>query len=223
MKKYTDNLRSVHLFSDLKENELEAISRILYVHAYSRGQIIFQEGEEGNALFIVLSGKVKVSLNDEEGREYVLDTIERNGFFGELSLIDDLPRSANIYAMEACDLVVIRRNDFMKLLMENPSIAINILKVMAGRLRAADERIKWLAFLNVESRVLKYLLDVAERMGIRMKDHVVIEQGPTQIEIANACGCSRETVSRMMASLVKKGILGVRRKQYTLYPGSQTF
>jgi CRP/FNR family cyclic AMP-dependent transcriptional regulator len=149
MKKYTDNLRSVHLFSDLKENELEAISRILYIHAYSRGQIIFQEGEEGNALFIVLSGKVKVSLNDEEGREYVLDTIEKNGFFGELSLIDDLPRSANIYAMENCDLLVIHRNDFMKLLMENPSIAINILKVMAGRLRAADERIKWLAFLNV--------------------------------------------------------------------------
>ena len=223
MRKYADNLRSVHLFSNLGDNELETISRILYMNTYHRGQLIFQEGEEGNALFIVLRGKVKVCLYDEEGREYVLDVIGKDGFFGELALIDELPRSANVLAMETCDLLIIRRNDFMRLLMENPSISINILKVMAGRLRVADERIKWLAFLNVEGRVLKYLLDIAERIGIKMKDYIIIEKGPTQIEIANACGCSRETVSRMMTSLVKKGILGVRRKQYTLYPGSLTY
>ncbi len=223
MKRYADNLRSVHLFSGLKDSDLETISRILYMHTYHRGQLIFQEGEEGNALFIVISGRVKVCLYDEEGREYVLDVIGKDGFFGELALIDELPRSANILAMETCDLLIIRRNDFMRLLMENPSISINILKVMAGRLRAADERIKWLAFLNVEGRVLKYLLDVGEKTGIRMKDHTIIEKGPTQIDIANACGCSRETVSRMMTSLVKKGVLSVRRKQYTLYPETRTF
>ena len=111
----------------------------------------------------------------------------------------------------------------MKLLMENPSISVNILKVMAARLRAADTRIKWLAFLNVEGRVLRYLIDLGERTGIRMKDYIIIEKGPTQIEIANACGCSRETVSRMMTALVKKGILSVRKKQYTLYPETRTF
>lgn len=223
MRKYADNLRSVHLFSNLGDNELDAISWILSMNTYHRGQLIFQEGEEGNALFIVLNGKVKVCLYDEEGREYVLDVIGKDGFFGELALIDELPRSANILAIETCDLLIIRRNDFMKLLMDNPSISINILKVLAGRLRVADERIKWLAFLNVEGRVLKYLLDIGEKVGVRMKDHIVIEKGPTQIEIANACGCSRETVSRMMTSLVKKGVLSVRRKQYTLYPETRTF
>ncbi|MBP1747899.1 MAG: Crp/Fnr family transcriptional regulator [Deltaproteobacteria bacterium] len=223
MRKYADSLRSVDLFSNLRDNDLETISRILYMNTYHRGQLIFQEGEEGDALFIVLGGKVKVCLYDEEGREYVLDVIGKDGFFGELALIDELPRSANILATETCNLLIIRRNDFMKLLMENPSISINILKVMAGRLRVADERIKWLAFLNVEGRILKYLLDIGEKIGIKMKDHVIIEKGPTQIEIANACGCSRETVSRMMTSLVRKGILGVRRKQYTLYPETRTF
>lgn len=223
MKRYADNLRSVNLFADLKDNELETISRILYVNTYHRGQLIFQEGEDGNALFVVLKGRVKVCLYDEEGREYVLDVIGKDGFFGELALIDELPRSANAIAMEASDLLIVRRADFTKLLMENPSISINILKVLAGRLRVADERIKWLAFLNVEGRILKYLLEVGSRLGIRMKDYIIIERGPSQIEIANSCGCSRETVSRMVSSLVKKGVISVRRRQYTLYPGTRTF
>ncbi len=223
MRKYADNLRNVNLFATLKDGEIEKISRILYVNAYYRGQLIFQEGENGDALFVVLKGRVKVCLYDEEGREYVLDVIGKDGFFGELALLDELPRSANAIAMESCDLMIVRRNDFLKLLMENPSISINILKVLAGRLRVADERIKWLAFLNVEGRILKYLLEIGVRVGIKMKDYIIIEKGPSQIEIANSCGCSRETVSRMMASLVKKGVISVRRKQYTLYPGTRTF
>ena len=223
MKRYADNLRSVNLFADLKDTELETISRILYVNTYHRGQLIFQEGEDGNALFVVLKGRVKVCLYDEEGREYVLDVIGKDGFFGELALIDELPRSANAIAMEASDLLIVRRADFTKLLMENPSISVNILKVLAGRLRVADERIKWLAFLNVEGRILKYLLEIGSRLGIRMKDYIIIERGPSQIEIANSCGCSRETVSRMVSSLVKKGVISVRRRQYTLYPGTRTF
>lgn len=223
MKRYADNLRSVNLFAGLKDNELETISRILYVNTYHRSQLIFQEGEDGNALFVVLRGRVKVCLYDEEGREYVLDVIGKDGFFGELALIDELPRSANAIAMEASDLLVVRRADFTKLLMENPSISIHILKVLAGRLRVADERIKWLAFLNVEGRILKYLLEIGGRLGIRMKDYIIIERGPSQIEIANSCGCSRETVSRMVSSLVKKGVISVRRRQYTLYPGTRTF
>lgn len=223
MKRYADNLRNVSLFATLKDSEIETISRILYVNSYHRGQLIFQEGETGDALYVVLKGKAKVCLYDEEGREYVLDEIGKDGFFGELALIDGLPRSANAITMENTDLLIVRRNDFMKLLLDNPSISVDILKVLAGRLRAADERIKWLAFLNVEGRILKYLLEIGEKSGIRMKDYVIIEKGPSQIEIANSCGCSRETVSRMVASLVKKGILSVRKRQYTLYPGTRTF
>ncbi len=223
MKKYADNLRNVNLFETLKDAEIETISRILYVNTYYRGQLIFQEGETGDALYVVLKGRVKVCLYDEEGREYVLDVIGKDGFFGELALIDELPRSANAIAMESCDILIVKRHDFLKLLLENPGISVNILKVLASRLRVADERIKWLAFLNVEGRILKYLLEIGMRGGIKMKDYIIIEKAPSQIEIANSCGCSRETVSRMISSLVKKGVISVRRKQYTLYPGTRTF
>jgi len=223
MRKYADTLRNVNLFATLKEPEIEAISRILFANTYYKGQLIFQEGDAGDALFIVLKGKVKVCLYDEEGREYVLDLIGKDGFFGELALIDDLPRSANTMAMESVELLIVRRIDFLKLLTENPRITIEIMKVLSKRLRVADERIRWLAFLSVEGRILKYLLEIGFKTGIKVRDYIIIERGPTQIEIANTCGCSRETVSRMMASLIKKGIISVRRRQYTLNPGSRTF
>jgi CRP-like cAMP-binding protein len=223
MRKYADNLRNVHLFETLKENQIEAISRILFVNSYYKNQLIFQEGETGDALFIVLKGKIKVCLYDEEGREYILDVIGKDGFFGELALIDELPRSANAIAMESADLLIIRRSDFLRLLVENPTTTIEILKVLSKRLRLADERIRWLAFLNVEGRILKFLLEIGGQSGIKVKDYIIIEKGPTQIEIASSCGCSRETVSRMVTSLVKKGIISVRRRQYTLNPGSLKF
>jgi len=75
----------------------------------------------------------------------------------------------------------------------------------------------------VEGRILKYLLEIGAKTGVKVKDYIIIEKGPTQIEIANSCGCSRETVSRMVASLIKKGFVSVRRRQYTLSPGPLTF
>lgn len=223
MRKYADNLRSVNLFSTLKETQLETISRILFVNSYYRNQVIFQEGDRGDALYIILKGKVKVCLFDDEGREYVLDIVHKDGFFGELALIDDLPRSANAVAMESSDLLVVKRQDFLRLLIENPIIAVEILKVLSRRLRVADERIRWLAFLNVEDRILKYLMEIGVKTGTRVKDYIVIEKGPSQVEIANSCGCSRETVSRMIASLIRKGFLSVNHRQYTINPGSPTF
>ncbi len=216
MRRYMDNLRNVSLFATLNERDMEVISKIIFINTYAKGEVIFQEGEKGDSLYIVLKGQVKVCLYDEDGREYILAAIGKDGFFGELALIDELPRSANVITLEDSELLIIRRHDFTRLLMENPTITIAILKVLSRRLREADERIKWLAFLSVEGRVLKYLLGIGEKEGVKVKDYIIIEKGPTQIDIASSCGCSRETVSRMVKSLVKKGILSVRKRQYTL-------
>jgi CRP/FNR family transcriptional regulator, cyclic AMP receptor protein len=216
MKRYIDNIRNVNLFSTLSDNEIEVISKITYTNTYNRGQVVCQEGETGDALYVILKGKAKVCLYDENGREYILDVIGKDGFFGELSLIDELPRSANVITMETCELLVVKRQDFHRVLMENPTITVSILKTLSRRLRAADEKIKGLAFYNVEGRILKYLLDMGNDSGIRVKDFLIIEKGPTQVEIASSCGCSRETVSRMVKHLVRKGALTVRKKQYTV-------
>jgi CRP/FNR family transcriptional regulator, cyclic AMP receptor protein len=218
MKQYVGNLKSVTLFSILKDDEIQAISKIAILKNIDKSSMVFQEGEVGDSLFVILNGKVKVSLFDDDGKEYILDIIGKDGFFGELSLIDELPRSANVITTENSEFLVIRRKDFVKLLLEKPSISISILKTLSERLRHADERIKGLAFLSVEGRVFKYLLDIGEKTGLRLKNHIIIENGPTQIEIANSCGSSRETVSRVLKTLIKKGFISARKRQYTLHP-----
>ncbi len=216
MKKYVDSIRNVSLFSKLTDQELEAISRITHVNSHGKGHVVCQEGEKGDALYVILKGKVKVCLYDENGREYILDAIGEGGFFGELALIDELPRSANVITLEQCDLLVVKRQDFVRVLMENPTITLGILKVLSRRLRAADEKIKGLAFYSVEGRILKHLMDVGRQTGVEVKEFLVIERGPTQVEIASSCGCSRETVSRMLKHLMSKGVLTMRKRQYTL-------
>ncbi len=216
MKQYIDNIKNVNLFSALEYNEIAEISRITTLKHYPKGYMVFQEGDEGDALYIIINGRIKVSLYDDEGREYILDIIGKDGFFGELSIIDDLPRSANIITIEDSEFLVIKKIDLLKLFMENPAIAISVLKTLSKRLRAADERIRGFAFLSVEGRILRYLTEIGEKTGIKIKNYLIIENGPTQIEIANSCGCSRETVSRMLKSLTQKGIISARKRRYTI-------
>ncbi len=223
MNRYIDNIKSVSLFAAMKDEQIEAISRIASIRTFPKNYVIFQEGEGGDALFIIVKGKVKVLLYGEDGREYILDMIGEGGFFGELSLIDELPRSANVMTVEESELLIIKRSDLMRLLMDNPAMTVNILKILSKRLRAADERIKGLAFLSVEGRILKYLMEIGEESGVKVKDHLVIEKGPTQIEIANSCGCSRETVSRMVKSMIEKGIISVRKRSYTIHTSHISF
>ena len=218
MKLYGENIRNVSFFSALSDRELEMVARIAYAKTFNKGYMVFEEGEKRDTLYIVLKGRVKVSLYDEDGREYILDIIGKDGFFGELSLFEELSGFANVMTLEQSDLLMIRRNDFMKLLMENRDFALSMIKELSKRLRAANEKLKSFAFLGVEGRILKYLMDIGEKSGVKIKDRIIIENGPTQVEIASACGCSRETVSRMVKSLVEKGRLSVLKKQYTIRP-----
>ena len=218
MKLYAENIRNVSFFSALSDHELEMVAKIAFVKTFNKGFMVFEEGEKRDTLYIVLKGRVKVSLYDEDGREYILDIIGKDGFFGELSLFEELSGFANVMTLEQSDLLVIRRSDFMRLLMENRDFAVSMIRELSKRLRAANEKLKRFAFLGVEGRILEYLMDIAEKSGVKIKDRIIIENGPTQVEIASACGCSRETVSRMVKTLVEKGRLSVLKKQYTIRP-----
>lgn len=218
MKLYAENIRNVSFFSTLSDHELEMVAKIAFVKTFNKNYMVFEEGEKRDTLYIVLKGRVKVSLYDEDGREYILDIIGKEGFFGELSLFEELSGFANVMTLEQCELLMIRRNDFMRFLRENKDFAVSMIKELSKRLRAANEKLKRFAFLGVEGRILEYLMDIGQKSGVTIKDRIIIENGPTQVEIASACGCSRETVSRMIKSLVEKGRVSVLKKQYTLRP-----
>ena len=142
---------------------------------------------------MVRSGRVKVVLLADDGREVILSLLGIGQYFGELSLIDDQPRSAHVIAMEESSLLVLRRDDFRRRVESSPGVAWALLLELSRRLRRADEKIGTLVLLDVPGRIARMLLDAAEDGGDDLIDKPLTHQ-----TIAQVIGASRETVSRAM-------------------------
>ena len=204
-------LRRVPLFVELGEAEIARLAEIARDRSYPRNSVILFEDDPGDALYVVVTGLVKVVLIGEDGREVILSVLKEGDFFGEMSLIDDQPRSAHVIAMEDSSLLVLRREDFHKGLREAPGIAVGMLRAMSRRLREADEKIGGLVLLDVNGRVAKLLLSMADE-----NDGVHITRRVTHHTIAQMVGSSRETVSRTMRELADSGHIEVTRKAITI-------
>lgn len=207
----TAALQQVPLFSQLSLADFQRVIDVAREKSYPKNSVILFEDDPGDALFVVASGQVKVVLIGEDGREVILSVLGQGQFFGEMSLIDDEPRSAHVIAMEDSHLVVLRRQDFEAILMQAPVIAVALLKELTRRLRRADEKVGSLVLLDVHGRVARLLLDMAEEEG---GDRIA--RRLTHHTIAQMIGSSRETVSRTMRDLVEKGHIVVDRKDIVI-------
>ncbi len=205
------SLQSIPLFAHLREEDVNRISRFARDRSYPKNSVIVFEEDPGDSLYVVMSGQVKVVLIGEDGREVILSTPSKGDFFGEMSLIDDQPRSAHVIAMEDSQLLVLRREDFHQCLSEMPGIAIGLLRAMCKRLRQADNKIGGLVLLDVPGRVARLLLELADE-----NDGEHITKRITHHLIAQMIGSSRETVSRTMRSLVDRGLIEVSRSKIRL-------
>jgi CRP-like cAMP-binding protein len=165
------------------------------------------EHESGSAFFIIISGKVKVFRESEEGKEVILTILSETDFFGEMAIIDGLNRSANVSAIEDSELFVIERKDFLDLLYTHPEVSIALLQEMTKRLRAADMKIKSLSLKDAEGKVATVILQLADDIGKIKQGVVEIEKLPFQQDLANMAGTSRETISRALHSFVKKELI----------------
>lgn len=204
-------LRRVPLFSDLSEAEIARVAEVARERSYPKNSVILFEDDPGDALYVVVTGMVKVVLIGEDGREVILSVLKEGNFFGEMALIDDEPRSAHVIAMEDANLLVLRREDFHQRLQETPSIALGLLRALSRRLREADEKIGGLVLLDVNGRVARLLLRMADE-----NDGVHITRRVTHHTIAQMVGSSRETVSRTMRDMVERGLIEVSRRMITI-------
>ncbi len=207
----TDTLRSIPLFSHLRDGDIERIGKGARDRHYTKNSVIVFENDPGEGLYVVLSGQVKVAKIGEDGREVILSTRGEGDFFGEMSLIDDEPRSAHVIAMEDSDLLVLRREDFQKRLHETPRIAIGLLGALCKRLRLADKKIGGLALLDVSGRVARLLIEMADE-----NDGMTVRRAITHQTIAQMIGSSRETVSRSISNMVDQGLIDVTRTAITI-------
>ena len=206
-----DFLATVPLFNGLDRTELEKFAEVTREKSYPKGSVILFEDDPGDSLFVVREGRVKVVLIGEDGREVILGVLGVGEYFGELSLIDDRPRSAHVIAMEDSNLLVLRREDFRKRVESSPSVAWSLLTELSRRLRRADDKIGGLVLLDVPGRIARLLLDLAEESGTN-----AIEKTLTHQTIAQMIGASRETVSRAMKDFQDAGWITVERRRIAI-------
>jgi CRP/FNR family cyclic AMP-dependent transcriptional regulator len=204
-------LRSIPLFAKLDDAELGRFGELMREKNYPKGSVIVFEDDPGDSLFVVREGRVKVVLIGEDGREVILGVLGVGEHFGELSLIDDQPRSAHVIAMEETNLLVLRRDDFRRRVEANPAVAWSLMTELTRRLRRADAKIHGLALLDVPGRIARLLLDFAEEGGSDM-----IEKPLTHQTIAHMIGASRETVSRTIRDFQIQSLIKVERRRISV-------
>lgn len=200
-------LNKIPLFANLPQEQLAILNKRTVTKAYPRNTILVSEGDNTDQLFVILSGKVKVYLADEEGKEVILNIHGTGDYFGEIALLDDAPRSASVMTLEDSKMLVISKRDFQECLVQQPAIALTLLRDISRRLRLLTDNVKSLALMDVYGRVARTLLSLAtQRDG-----HLIIEQKLTQKDIANMVGASREMVSRIMKDLTAGGYISVTK------------
>ncbi|OGA36450.1 MAG: hypothetical protein A3F75_13875 [Betaproteobacteria bacterium RIFCSPLOWO2_12_FULL_64_23] len=199
-------LRNVPLLSLLSDAELALLARVVARKSYARGSQILVAGNPTDSLYILISGRVKVFMSDLDGKEVILAILEPNEFVGEMGLIDNSPRSANVVALEPCEVVCISKSDFKRCLADNFDMAMTVMRGLVKRLREADKQIGSLALMDVFGRVARLLLETAEVID----GEKVVTRKLSKQDIARMIGASREMVSRVMKHLQEVGYIEVR-------------
>lgn len=204
-------LHNVSLFQGLPKSDLDALSRQAVTRQFRRQTVVIGQGDLSDALYLVVTGRLKVYRSDEEGKEVILAFLEPGDSFGELALLDKEPRSASVETLEPSKLAVISHNDFYAFLANHTQVAFNLIKTLATRNRVLLESVSDLALLDVYGRVARALLKEA-----KPENGMLVTGKLTHQEIANMVGSSREMVSKIMKELKFGGYISVDGKRITI-------
>ena len=218
-----DLLKGVELFSELNEEQLGMIANLVIVKNFNRDETVVLEGDDSvQALYLIATGSVQVYMTGIDGRETILSFLERGDFFGEMSLIDGEPRSASVRTVTDATLLVIHRESFLSLLRKSPEIAMALMSELCKRLRKANKQIGSLSTMSVSGRVAGTLLNLMQERGVRIHTDngnmvTVIHNRPTQQQLADRSGTTRETVSRICSLLVRANAIAMTGKDIVIF------
>lgn len=196
-------------FSDLMPMDVQLLSSHSTTRMYPKHCVLINEGDESDALYVILKGKVRVFVSDDSGREVTLNIQGTGEYFGELALLDEQPRSASVITLERSRIALIPKGEFQRCLLEQPEISIKLIRAMSRRIRALTANIKNMALLDVYGR----LVFILEHLAVQKEGGLIIEQRLTHQDIANMVGASREMVSRIMKDLTDGGYIQLKKKK----------
>ena len=204
------------LFSGLDPEEARSVlDSLVRVHV-PRGDILFQEGDEGDTLYVIQTGKVKLGRRSGDGRENLLAVLGPGELIGELSLFDPGARTATATALTDAEVLQMGHDELSTWLSTTPSVAEHLLRTLSRRLRRTNEALADLVFTDVPGRVAKALLDLSQRFGQPVADGVRVSHGLTQEELAQLVGASRETVNKALADFASRGWIRREGRAVTL-------
>jgi CRP/FNR family cyclic AMP-dependent transcriptional regulator len=195
----------------LTERELRLLAAAGTVKTFPRHAVIVTEGDESDSLYVILSGRVKVFLADESGKEVVLGTQGPGEYFGEM-VLDGAARSASVTTLERCRFVVIQQAKVRAFLREQPEFAVRMIEKLIRRVRVLTASVRDLSLMDVYGRVARLLLELAQERDGKL----VVEERLTQQEVAARIGASREMVSRILKDLRLGGYIEVTRQRITI-------
>jgi CRP/FNR family transcriptional regulator, cyclic AMP receptor protein len=202
-------LAATELFSSFAPETLARLGERALERRYRRGQLIFSEGDSGDALLAVTEGLVKVFVTSDEGDEMVLITLRPPDTFGELALIDGGPRSASAQALEPTSALAVTRDDVRALIREHPQLADSLLASLGALVRRLTEQAADLVFLDLHGRVAKLLVQLA-------REGNVLDLNLTQSDLAAMVGGSRQSVNQILQAFQRRGYLDLEGRRITL-------
>ena len=202
-------LRRAPLFNGLDDESARTLRRQTSEVKVARGEHLFLEGQDGDRLYVVLDGKIKLTRAAVDGRENLWSVLGPGEMFGELSLFDPRPRTATASAVTDATLAALAHDALRPWLLERPEVSMHMLQALAQRLRRANDVVADLVFTDVPGRVAKNLLDLADRFGEQERDGLHVHHDLTQEELAQLVGASRETVNKALADFAARGWLQI--------------
>ncbi len=201
-------LKEIPFLSDLPDQTLLGLASLAKQNTFPKNSFIITEGDETNSLYILLSGKIRAFSSDAQGKEVTLLIQTPVSYFGELALLSNQPRSASIITLEKTSCAIIAQSDFKKWLSGHPDVAFSLIQDLAGTVRRLTDKVKQLALSNVYERTIQALQD----MAIKEDGILIINSRPTQQELANMVGSSREMINKIMKELTKGGYIVIKEK-----------
>jgi CRP-like cAMP-binding protein len=204
-------LKGIPLFAEMSPDQLSPVVGVLDRRTYRKGEMILHQGDEGESLYVIVSGRVRIYTLSPEGHELSVSICDKGDFFGEMAVLNREPRSASAEAMEHTEVLVLHRRAFHNHLLSNPIAAIHIIETLSNRLRRTTESAEELFSLNVHQRIARKLLELVERYGVEQDEGVLIDLDLSQEAIASLVGTTRESANRALSRLREQGVVQMER------------
>ena len=209
-------LAETRLFGKLPLESRQKVVGLCSRRRIASQQVVFFQGDPGQEMFIVVSGQLKVSVTSEEGKELSFFIFHTTDIFGELALLDGERRSATVTAIGPCELLVLHHRDFKQLMKDHQLIGLQMLSILAGRVRKTTSLYESSVFVEIPGRLAQKLIELGEQDGVESEHGLLIDLKLSQYDLGTLIGASRESVNKLLKTWESQGIIQVSRGKIIL-------